>query len=336
LVVTTLPARWYSDPDVYVAERTAIFASEWLFVAPASRLVERGDYVAVEVAGWPILVVALGDGALRGFHNVCRHRAGPLVWDGAGHCGGLLVCKYHGWSYELEGGLKRARDFGDLEGFDPADVSLAPVAVESWRGLVFVNLSADRAPSLTTALGGFADACADLPLEQFRWERDVVHAVGANWKTYADNYLEGYHVPIVHPELNKVIDASRYRVDVGDRWCRHIAPARGGSPATGVWLWRFPNLALNVYPEGMNVERFIPMGPRQTNVEYSYFFAPGASTVEESEAMSSLLLDEDRAICEAVQRNLDSGAYVEGWLSPRHERAVAAFQTWVRDAVEAG
>jgi choline monooxygenase len=101
-------------------------------------------------------------------------------------------------------------------------------------------------------------------------------------------------------------------------------------------LWRWPNLALNVYPDGMNVERFVPLGPRRTRIDYSYFFAPGAprARVEESVRLSAELLEEDRRICEAVQRNLESGAYAAGVLSPRHEEGLACFQSLVREAVE--
>jgi choline monooxygenase len=330
----TLPARWYGDVDVHRAERDAVFASTWQLVARADALSAPGSSVHVEVAGFPLVLVRPPDGgALRGFHDVCRHRAGPLTCTGGG-AGASLVCGYHGWTYDLDGRLVRARDFGA----DP-DVSLRRVRVEAWRGFVFVRMDGDDgAPSLVDDLAGFADASADFPMESFRFDGEVVHELGCNWKTYADNYLEGYHIPIVHPELDATIDSRRYEVTVHERgrWARHHAPARDGSATTGVWLWRHPNLALNVYPDGMNVERFLPDGPTRTRIVYWYFFAPDASpaAVEASRKLSASLMDEDRAICEAVQRNLDAGVYERGPLSPRHESGVAAFQRWVRDAVE--
>jgi choline monooxygenase len=132
------------------------------------------------------------------------------------------------------------------------------------------------------------------------------------------------------------VDAKRYRVDVGDRFCVHSAPARDGAATTGRWLWRYPNLALNLYPNGMNVERYWPAGTRSTRVEYTYLFAPDGDPTarEESVRLSLELLDEDRRICEAVQRNLDAGVYESGPLSPRHENGVAAFQALIERAVE--
>jgi choline monooxygenase len=327
---STLPADWYVDPSRYAEERRRIFGAEWLFVAPASVLARPGDYVAPTLAGWPLVVVN-DAGVLRGFHNVCRHRAGPLVVEPNGSCRSL-VCRYHGWAYGLDGELRSARDFGSEEGVEVEEMALWPVAVETWRGLVFAHLD-PGASGLAGALGGFAAECAGVAFEELSFTHQVVHEMAANWKVYADNYLEGYHIPLVHPGLNKELDAARYRVEVGDRWCRHTAPTRSGAVNAGLWLWRWPNLALNVYPDGMNVECYWPLGPRRTQVVYSYFFRDGVD--DDVVAMSSTVLGEDRAICEAVQRNLEAGRYRTGRLSPRHEQGVAAFQGWVRQALDA-
>lgn len=334
----TLPAAWYRDAALYEVERRAVWGREWLAVARADQLREPGDAVGTSVAGMPIVVLVDGDGDLRAFHNVCRHRAGPLVDDGEARCR-ALVCRYHGWTYDLDGRLVRARDFGD-DDLDLDEFGLWPLAVDRWRALVFVNVDL-AAPPLADALGGFAAAAALAPMEELTFSHEVVHEIACNWKTYADNYLEGYHVPLVHPELNRELDVRRYRVDVHDRWCRHSAPARDGAVNTGTWLWRHPNLALSVYPDGMNVERWFPIGPERTQVVYQYWFRttdPDDPVAARANAdvvrISTEILDEDRRICEAVQRNLDAGVYDRGRLSPRHERGVAAFQRWVREAVE--
>jgi choline monooxygenase len=163
------------------------------------------------------------------------------------------------------------------------------------------------------------------------------HPVTANWKTYADNYLEGYHIPLVHPGLNRAIDAHRYevRVDESGRFHRHDAPSRDGSPTTGAWLYLWPNTALNLYPDGMSVERFLPRGHDRVEVVFDYLFTGDDDEAKQASiASSEAIMEEDRLICEAVQRRLSSGAYTSGVLSPRHERGVAAFQQLIRDAVE--
>jgi len=108
----TLPARIYRDGDLYDTERRQIFARSWLLVAHASQLQETGEYLAVTAAGYPLIVVRGENHAIRAFHNVCRHRAGPLANDGRGKCEGNFVCMYHGWRYSFDGRLIGARDFG--------------------------------------------------------------------------------------------------------------------------------------------------------------------------------------------------------------------------------
>ena len=327
----TLPARAYCDTGVYELERHAVFGRHWLLAGFRAHLREPGDYVTSELAGWSIVVVVDDDGRLRAFHNLCRHRAGPLVDSDRGH-NPAFVCRYHGWSYALDGSLRAARDFGADVALD--DFPLVGVAVDEWRGLVFVNLASDQ-PPLAVDHAAFFAAVADQPMESFTYSHRLVHDIAANWKVYGDNYMEGYHVPLVHPQLNREIVAKEYHVEVGDHCCVHSAPTRSGAVNAGKWLWRYPNLALNIYETGMNVERFVPVGPRHTRVYYDYFFADCSAVAAnaESERMGCQILDEDRAICEAVQRNLESGVYTAGVLSPRHENGVAAFQRWVQESL---
>lgn len=325
-----LPASAYADPAVLERERRGIFAREWTFVAPSNAVDALGAYVAGDIAGMPYVVVNDG-GTLRGHANVCRHRGGPLVDDAAGTCKGF-VCRYHGWAYGLDGGLQHARDFGT--DVPAADYALATVRVEAWRGLVFVNFDA-AATSLTAWLGGFAAECDAYPMETFAAGLRSTHHIEANWKVYAENYQEGYHIPLVHPGLNRQIDARRYEVEVRDGYCVHRAPTRDGSVTAGAWLWKFPALALNIYPDGMCVETYAPTGAGSTRVDYAFFFASGTpqDEIDAAIASSDAILDEDRTICEAVQRNMASGIYVPGPLSPRHEGGVAEVQRQVLAAL---
>jgi choline monooxygenase len=330
----TLPASMYRDLAVYERERTAIFGREWLVFTRVEQLASPGACVAGVLAGYPIVVVADREGTLHGFHNVCRHRGGPLVDDGESRVSGF-VCRYHGWSYDTTGRLVNARDFGGAEtAFDTDEYSLFPVRVESWRSLVFVNLDAD-APPLTADLAQFFAETDPFPVESFRFGGELAHDLDCNWKTYVDNYLEGYHIPFVHPALNREIDARKYTVTVGDRYCRHSAPTRDGAVNAGRWLFRWPNLALNLYPNAMVVERIQPTGVHSTQIVYNYFFADIDDPDNDGVVrISKTVIEEDRAIVEAVQRNLDAGVYERGRLSPRHEAGVAQFQRLVRTALE--
>ena len=325
-----LPASAYVDPERYQRERRAVFAREWTAVGDTRQLADPGAYLALEVAGYPVIVVN-DAGTLRGFHNVCRHRAGPLAWDGTGTCRSL-VCRYHGWSYDLAGELRSARDFGAE--VDAAELALIPVAVATWRGLLFVNLDG-TAPPLSEWLGPVVGRCGPWAMEGFRPFHRSSHDIAANWKVYAENYQEGYHIPLVHPGLHRQVESSRYRVDLDGPVAFHSAPARDGSVTTGEWLWRFPGFALNLYHRGMSLETYWPTGPTGTRVRYT-FFASADCPDEEAEATvanSVTILDEDRVICEAVQRNLASGSSRSAVLSPRHEGGVALVHDLVAEAL---
>src|ERR1700753_717079 len=270
----TLAAWLYRDKEVYETERRRVFGASWLFIAHESQLREPGEYVAANAAGYPLIVVRGAKGELHAFHNVCRHRAGPLADDGQGKCEGQLVCRYHGWRYALDGRLANARDFGPAEGFDPRDYALKPVRCESWRGFRFINMDKDAEP-LMKFLAPLAARTKDLPLEKFTFNRGTTHGIACNWKTYVENYLEGYHIPLVHPFLNSAGVASRYGVDLTAPIVFHSAPTRDGSPVGGVWAWMWPCLGVNMYEGGVLMERMWPLSATHTRLGSLLFFPHG-------------------------------------------------------------
>jgi len=329
----TAPAAWYRDPEIWARERRAIFAQDWLYACHVSAVAAAGAWAAATLAGYPIIVVRDEAGVLRAFHNVCRHRAGPLTGDEASGCGQELVCRYHGWRYALDGRLKLARDFGRADDFDPRTLSLFPLRVEVWRGLVFVATDGD-APPLAAMLAPLDARLGDADWRDHHVAGLRVHDLACNWKTYVENYLEGYHVSDVHPGLDAEIDASRYAVHVEGRVAIHDAPAKAADAVyEGLWAWAWPNFALNVYRRGLMIERMNPVSLTQTRLDYTFLMPAGESVSEATMAMSDAVASEDKWIVERVQQNLDAGVYERGRLSARHEGAVGAFQAMVRAAI---
>jgi len=330
-----LPVDRYVGEDALRADQLTVLRRCWQFIGHEAALAAPGDYVADLVGGAPVVVVRGAEGALAGFHNVCRHRAGALVADGAGNCGEAFTCRYHGWRYALDGRLRSATDFGAAPSFDPRQHGLFPIRAEAWRGLVFVNLD-PAAPPLSALTAPLAAAWGGAGPGQRPAERRR-HRIGCNWKTYVENYLEGYHLPMVHPEFDADVVVADYRVEIEGEVAFHYAPARDASVYGGLWAWLWPNLGLNVYRHGFMVERIVPLGPQETELDCFYVFDPDRSAdLAAMFAMSDRVIAQDKQVCEEVARNLAAGVYRGGVLSPKHEQAVAWFQARLAEAYRQG
>ena len=261
--VPTLPASAYRDPSLFERERREIFAREWLLYGRSDQLPNPGDFLAATIIGYPVMVVRQPDGGLRGFHNVCRHRAAMLTQETTGSLpGGMIRCPYHSWTYELNGCLNRAPGFGAAKGeVEPAEWSLFPIAADEWRGLVFIRI-ATTGPSLIDWLGPIVPLAAHYPLESQRFFMEKNQDVAVDWKVYGENYLECYHCPNMHPGLCEALDISRYTIDPHpESGLFHLyGPKRDGSATDGLYFYRFPFLMLNFYQWGSSIATLEPLG----------------------------------------------------------------------------
>ncbi len=338
-----LPAHCYVDAGFERLERATVFTTGWQLVAHSALVDGPGDHVVAELGGVPIIVVRDvpsangGQGPIRALHNVCRHRAGPLATaDGRG--ARALVCRYHGWTYALDGGLRGAPEMHDAQGFDPAAVCLPRADVAEWQGLVFAALApeadfADLVAGIEARLGG--------GLGGYRFDRRVSYEIACNWKVYVDNFLEGYHLPRVHPALNRLLDYRSYRTELG-RWSSlqwsplDVAqgPYRGDGASVASYWWLWPNTMLNVLPGRLQTNRVVPLAPDRCRVDFDYFYPQGASEAVRAgdHAFADEVQAEDIAICESVQRGLASGSYTAGRLNPARESGVWHFQELLRRA----
>ena len=333
----TLPSRDYRDPALYERERQEIFAKNWMLFTWGERLKNPGDYVSGTLAGFPVFAIRDDDGRVRAFHNVCRHRGAELLAEGEGHCGKLVVCPYHSWSYRRDGRLNKAIDFGGDAQFDPDAWALHAVEAEEWRGLVFLRLKRGG-PGLVEWLGPIHDMAADYPLEQQHYFMSKDRDCDVDWKTYGENYLECYHCRTMHPGLCEAMDIDSYRIDTHDKFFHLHAPKREGGLTRGLYFYRFPFLMLNLYDWGSSIATIEPLGPgRIRHINWYFFTDVSPEKAEEnrqSAAWSAQIVTEDLDIITGVQRNLNAGVYERGPLSPKYEYAVKAFQDMVREELE--
>ncbi len=334
----TIPSRLYNDPAVLEREKGSVFGRTWQLVGREAQVAEPGRYFTAAVADEPILVVR-GPDRLRALSNVCRHRAGPVA-EGEGSCRALR-CGYHGWTYALDGVLANTPEFEGVEGFVKEEQRLPEFRIESWLGLLFVQLD-PAAPALAGALEDLPARLSGRGLESMRLVERKDWIVQCNWKVYVDNYLEGYHIPIVHPGLMKEIDYARYETEIRRAYSIQHSPIkqsasnrlRAGADAgdEAMYFWIYPNLMLNVYPDNFSTNLIVPLSHDRTLTVFEWYFRD-----PESDATRRLLADtvqfsdeiqrEDIAICEAVQRGLKSRTYDRGRYSMRRENGVHHFHS---------
>ncbi|WP_250400120.1 aromatic ring-hydroxylating oxygenase subunit alpha [Streptomyces cellostaticus] len=361
-----LPARYYTDPDIARAETTRIFEKSWQLVCHESDLPGPGARLSAVAAGRDILVVRTEDGGLAAHLNACRHRGTRLV-TAPEPSGKAIRCPYHGWTYRLDGTLVGAPEARQIPCLDKPRLGLRRVKVESFLGFVFVNLDLDAVP-LAESCAGLAEAVghyagADLvPVGKYR-----IHDIppdeeqNANWKVVVDNYLEGYHVPVAHPSLMRLLDYQAYTVDVQDAYVLFEAPLRDkpssnwterlyqrlarplpGLTAADRRVWRYaviyPNTLIDFYPDHVLPWTALPTAQDRTAIPGAFYTRKGASLRTRLARRLNIHIgwvttDEDAELVERVQAGLTSPGYEPGPLS-RREAAVGWFARKIRQDLD--
>jgi choline monooxygenase len=339
----TIPSSWYVDPAFHAVDRDAVFARAWQNVGSADQVREPGQFIVGRVADNPVIVVRGQEGELRAFYNVCRHRGGPLaLCDGQSKS---LRCQYHGWTYLLDGSLRGVPKMDRSELFDKKDFGLTPIAVDTWEDQVFVHLGKSPAP-VAEHLAGITERIAPIRIGGLRLAKRVDYEVACNWKVYVDNFLEGYHVPFVHPELVSLFEFSQYRTEIFTNYNLQWTPldATTSSPYTGngqggqaFYYWVWPNYMLNILPGRLQTNVVEPLGHDRCRVVFRYFLPDPSdkeamARLEADHAYSDKVQEEDREICERVQQGLGSRAYDKGRFSPEMEEGVWHFQSLLKGA----
>lgn len=331
----TLPARYYWDPETYAQEMDVVFGHSWVCLGHGETLRKVGAYTTFVVGDQNIIVIRGKDGALRGFYNVCAHRAHELL-KGEGRTK-VITCPYHAWSYHIDGTLRAARGSEKVEGFNSDEFCLTPVRVEEFCAFVFVNLDGHAAPlaeqsgGLETNIRGFAP-----DLDQLTHAHRLTFVMKANWKNVIDNFLECYHCPTAHPAFVGLIELDTYRIVNHGIYSTHHASAGSRENKAydtldadvqdhAVW-WLWPNTCILRFPGSGNIMtmRMIPTGPETTHEIIDFYFlnnTPDAAQTEAIAYVNDVLTPEDIGIVESVQRGLHSRGYNQGRFMVDEERS---------------
>ena len=284
-----LPGWAYFSQELFELECETLFKTHWQFVCHVNEAAEIGAYVTFDVAGERALVIRGHDGILRGFHNLCRHRGSRIVPDARGVCNKAMVCPYHGWAYNLDGGL---RGIANRDTFPPMQAEkwgLKPLEMEIWNGLVFIRFQAGPQPAVAEILARFDDEIAPYDLANMvpTDSNSMDDLLAVNWKSVRDVDNEGYHVRQAHPGLHQLYgdgyfdepyangtsrSVGTFNEAYGHRWSvrkyREILPEAENLPLhqrrQWIYFGMFPNFVLGLYPDSVIYYQEVPQSATQT------------------------------------------------------------------------
>ncbi len=336
-----LPAAMYTDPEYLQSDIDKVLLKNWQLVGHVSQVAEQGDCIVETLLDKPILVIRNNQDQIKAFYNVCRHRAGPVAQQSGNYKS--LRCAYHGWNYDLDGQLKSAPEMRTTENFDVCEHKLPELRVALWFGFIFVGF-AQQMPELASELEGIDEIIQPIDLKPMQFSHRQEYLIDCNWKVYMDNYLEGYHLPLVHPGLSKLLDYRTYQTQLFERYSYQFSPldkAEGDVNFYGDgqahYFCVFPNLMLNILPNRVQTNQIIPVSHNKTRVIFDTFYSDLESEhtkklIEQDKEFSDEIQVEDVDICEAVQRGLQSGSYQSGPLCAARESGVVHYQNLIREA----
>ncbi|MCC7218860.1 MAG: Rieske 2Fe-2S domain-containing protein [Burkholderiales bacterium] len=337
----TLDPAFYADDAAYAATRERVFARTWQWLGDLADVALPGSLSPRDLLpgllAEPLLLARDMQGTLRCLSNVCTHRANILV---AAPCRAEHVrCGYHSRRFDLAGRMTFMPDFAGVAGFPSAGDDLPQVPFAAWAGHGFAAL--DPAAPLSSFMAGIGERIAWLPVERLHHDpaRDRDYTVAAHWALYVENYLEGFHIPYVHPGLGGVVDCGAYATELFRFASLQVALAAPGAPAfappagtadhgarvAAYYVWIFPNLMLNFYPRGLSVNLVQPEGPGRTRVAFRSYVGDAALLDRGAGGALDRVEREDEAIVEAVQRGVRARLYRGGRFSPTREQGVHHF-----------
>lgn len=363
-IASGLPNDVYTCSNFMAYERDHVLGKSWTGLGFVSDLPEKGYAKPITFMGLPLLMLRNKKDEIRVFHNVCSHR-GMILINQAGKIQGALRCPYHAWSYDFDGNLISTPHIGGMgeqkvKGFNRCDNGLKPVRSATWMGIIFINLSADAVDFAQTIkplvdrwqtfLGHSGYARMTSPIEDGSLQIEIQ----ANWKLAVENYCEAYHLPWIHPDLNRYSKLDdHYPIIIKDRFAGQGSYAYRFATDTGTALTRFPewpdndieqaeyisfypNVLLGIQADHVFVMIIEPIAVNRS-LEHLRLFYVDDTAIDDAYASSRkrtlaawrVVFREDVAVVEGMQKGRASPGYQGGVFSPVMDNPTHHFHQWV-------
>lgn len=338
----------YTSEKFFRREQENVFAKNWTFAGFVHELAVPGTCIPIDVAGQPLLIVSNEQAGIGVFHNVCRHRGAKLVSDTC-NVKNSINCPYHAWSYNLDGELEAAPHFGgfriqEVPGFKKEETGLMQVRFALWNDWIFVNLSGD-APDFSEYSKTFSEQIKLLDVAGLKPIGKIdLGEVKCNWKFLMENFIEPYHVPVVH-DVTASGQPLKDHYTIADGRClgsgidleeqKSTTAKTSSLDMSARYLTLFPNFVLGIYlPDQAGVHLNIPVSPDRTR-QFRVLYSVGDQHYTEADKQNLCELwhdvhKEDHSIAERLQQGRASPVMRDGGLmSPHWEDSAHAFQDLV-------
>lgn len=336
------PREIYTSRSFAERERRRLFQQCWILVADADAL-SPGRYLTVDVAGAPVVLWRTAGGVCRAWHNLCTHRGIPLL-DGEGSLGRYITCRYHQWSFDLDGQLIRIPQPDQFPDLCRSDLGMRPVAVAEWHGMLFVSL-AEQPTDFHAEIGFLEQRMSTLLALPLVEVARVDYTVACNWKLLVENHVDVYHLWYLHQRTLGAFKHSAFEWEWHDSLWWSSEPRKDPSSykpslpdlshdeamCIGAHLL-LPNLMIVTTGDYLGTYDARPDGPNRTHLTLRIRSLPGA----EGDALVSSVrafLSEDITACEALQKATASPAFGVGPSAKTHEEPVRIFHRMLRERV---
>jgi len=339
----TIPSKFYHSPKIYLKLKK-LFNRSWQFIGDATLLEKNNAHPGILLEGMvdePYLLTQTEEN-IRCLSNVCTHR-GTIVCKEATKTKNL-VCGYHGRQFQLDGKMKFMPEFEDVENFPSKSDNLPSIEMDIWKNMIFIIN--DKKCEISELIKPMAERLSWLPIDKFEYISDLSrnYHVKANWALYCDNYLEGFHIPFVHKDLNKALEYDEYFTQGIDNTVLQIGIGKGeehtfdlpkkhqdyGKNVAAYYFFLFPNMMFNFYPWGLSVNVVKPKSAEETEIQYfTYVWKEELMEKGAGSGLDKVEL-EDEEIVESVQKGIKSKAYDRGRYSPKREIGVHYFHRLIQ------
>ena len=341
----TLPAKFYKNKNIFEITKEKIFLRCWHWIGDNSFKNEGNFKIPIEILpkflNEPLVLTITDKNKIKCFSNVCTHRGNILVHE---KCKSKkIICNYHGRRFNGEGKFEFMPEFKETLNFPRESDHLHDFPIFVWNKLIFVGLNPSF--SIDKVFEKINRRISFLPLENLQLHEDLSkdYSINANWALYCDNYLEGFHVPFVHKDLNEVLDYNNYDTEIDEYFNLQIGYAKNedecftipkkhkdyGKKIAAYYYWLFPNLMLNIYPWGISINLVCPEGISKTKILFrSYVFDKSKLNSGASGDLDKVEM-EDEEVVQSVQKGINSAFYNTGRFSPTKEKGVHHFHSLI-------